>query len=428
MLDTDVRSDDQAGNEEQSHTRRMIDLLARNWPRRAQVKKAELEPLFVPGQEDFLESLLPFRDMPQYRSCSPELRSRVLSCGWLMYNAKTTQIENEIVNPICLDIIAGQLPGLNDEGSQLAVSETMVDEVYHIHLVERSSRLTRRHRGLEHLAIPQFNLVRHMRRRQDEFSEPWQKRIVQFATAAVSEIFISDYLHLLSEAEEIQPFNRETVAAHRHDEMVHGTLFRSLTGLFTAELTPTELALFAEILPEPVTWFADRELDIWLALLEQIEFPQAAEMIRETRAVGAVDLTALDYAGVVSLARELGMLETAVGREAFLRRGLLPAASVAGGDHHDDRHGIPDSAPRAHHFCRGQAAAHRGGRCAVADPRPLVRAGPARLDAGRTHRSRLAGYRPNPAVLTMRQSGQPIRVADRRAPPARRPRRIAVRA
>ncbi|HEX6351523.1 diiron oxygenase [Actinophytocola sp.] len=323
MLDNAAHATEQNGHEEPSQTRILIDRLATNWSRRAQVKKTELEPLFVPGREDFLESLLPFREMPQFQSCSPELRSRVLSCGWLMYNAKTTQIENEIVNPICLDIMSGQLPGLNDEGSQLAVGETMVDEVYHIHLVERSSRLTRRRRGLEGLAIPEFNLVSHMRRRQAEFSEPWQKRMVQFATAAVSEIFISDYLHLLSEAEEIQPFNRMTVAAHRHDEMVHGPLFRSLTELFTRELSPAEVALFAELLPEPVTWFADRELDVWLALLEQIEFPHAEEMIREVRGAGAVDLNALDHSGVVSMARELGLMETDAAREAFHRRGLV---------------------------------------------------------------------------------------------------------
>lgn len=322
MSDNDVLSSEQVGHGELSQTRLLIDRLATNWGRRAQVKKAELEPLFVPGPEDFLESLLPFKDTSQYQSSSPELKSKVLSCGWLMYNAKTTQIENEIVNPTCIAAIAGELPGLDDESSQLAINETMVDEVFHIHLVERSSRLTRRKRGLEKLVIPQFNLVRHMRRRQDEFSEPWQKRIVQYATAAVSEIFISDYLHLLSEATEIQPFNRMTVAAHRHDEMVHGSLFRSLTELFTAELAPVEKALFAELLPEPVTWFADRELSTWLALLDQIGFPKAEEMIRETRAEGTVDLAALDHTGVVTMAGELGLLEAEAGRDAFQRNGI----------------------------------------------------------------------------------------------------------
>ena len=324
MLDADVHPADKNGNEEElSHTRLMLDRLAGNWSRRAQVKKEELKPLFVPGREDFLEGLLPFRDLPQYQSASPELKSRVLSCGWLLYNAKTVQIENEVVNPSCLAIMDRQLPGLNDESSQLAVCETMVDEVYHIHLVERSSRLTRRRRGLEHLVIPRLNLVQHMHRRQDDFAEPWQKRMVQFATAAVSEIFISDYLHLLSESEEIQPFNRETVAAHRQDETVHGPLFRALAGLFCAELTPAEQALFAEILPEPVTWFADRELDTWLAMLEQIEFPGAAEMIRECRGTSTVDLTTLDHSGVVSMAHELGILQTEAARDGFARRGLL---------------------------------------------------------------------------------------------------------
>jgi para-aminobenzoate N-oxygenase AurF len=323
MLDAKPGPDAQNGTEEISHTRMMLERLAGNWPRRAQVKKEEMRPLFVSDREDYLESLLPFRHLPQYLTASPELQSRVLSCGWLMYNAKTVQIENEIVNPSCLTIIEGQLPGLNEESSQLAVCETMVDEVYHIHLVERSSRLTRRRRGLEHLVIPRFNLVRHMQRRQEEFSEPWQKRMVQFATAAVSEIFISDYLHLLSESEEIQPFNRMTVAAHRQDEMVHGPLFRALAELFCSELTPAEKALFAAILPEPVTWFADRELDIWLALLEQIEFPNAEEMIRECRGAGTVDLSALDPSGVVSMAQELGIVETEAAREGFLSKGLV---------------------------------------------------------------------------------------------------------
>src|SRR5262245_47488681 len=137
MLDTDGNLAAETGSAEISQTRLLIDRLASNWGRRAQVKKAELEPLFEPGREDFLESLLPFRDLPHYQAASPELKSRVLSCGWLMYNAKTTQIENEIVNPTCLAALGGELPGLHEESTQLAVSETMVDEVYHIHLVER---------------------------------------------------------------------------------------------------------------------------------------------------------------------------------------------------------------------------------------------------------------------------------------------------
>ncbi|MFF0745951.1 diiron oxygenase [Streptomyces sp. NPDC004111] len=312
-----------AETDELSHTKIMLGRLATSWPRRAYVKKQELEPFFEADKEDFLESLLPFRNMPQYRSSTPEMKSRVLSCGWLMYNAKTTQIETEIVNPTCLDILGGAMPGLRSDDSQMAVCETMVDEVYHVHLVEQASRLTRARRGLADLEIPQFNLVRHMRDRQQRSTEPWQGRMVQFATAVVSEIFISDYLHLLSESEEIQSFNRMTVAAHRHDEMVHSPLFRSLAQLFAHELTEQQRAAFADVLAEPVVWFADRELDVWLSMLRQIGFPQADEMIRDCRSLGAADLTSLNYAEIVSLAEEIGLLDSAAARESFARQGLI---------------------------------------------------------------------------------------------------------
>jgi hypothetical protein len=314
-----------AETDELSHTKMMLARLATSWPRRAYVKKQEMEPFFEAGKEDFLESLLPFRNMPQYQNSSPEMKSRVLSCGWLMYNAKTVQIETEIVNPVCLDILRGAMPGLRSDDAQTAVCETMVDEVYHVHLVEQASRLTRSRRGLGDLVIPQFNLVRHMNRRQQESGEPWHGRMVQFATAVVSEIFISDYLHLLSESTEIQSFNRMTVAAHRHDEMVHSPLFMSLAQLFSHELTEHQRAAFAEVLSEPVVWFADRELDVWLSMLRQIGFPQADEMIRACRDLGAADLKSLNYAEIVTLAEEIGLLDSAAARDSFARQGLIAA-------------------------------------------------------------------------------------------------------
>lgn len=315
--------DDPAAPDGTDRSRMLLGKLAQAWTRRAQVKKPEPGPFADDGKEDFLESLLPFRDMPQYQACAPELKSRVLSCGWLLYNAKTVQIETDIVTPACVNIIRRELPGLTGADAQLAVCETMVDEAYHVHLVEQASRITRARRDLRELTVPQFNLVRHMRRCQEELGERRQRRMVRFATAVVSEIFISDYLHLLSESDEIQAFNRETVAAHRHDELAHSPLFRSLAELFTAELTASERTLFAELLPEPVVWFADRELDTWHTVLCQIGFPGADEMIRECRDAAAVDLTRLDYSGVVSLAETLGLLDVATDRDAFARHGLL---------------------------------------------------------------------------------------------------------
>jgi hypothetical protein len=308
-----------------SRSRILLSKIASTWARHAYVKKPELEPFFEEDKEDFLEHLLPFRDMPQYQVCPPELKSKILSCGWLMYNAKTVQIETEIVNPACLSIIQRRVPGLHGDDSQRAVCEAIVDEVYHVHLVEQASRLTRSRRALEHIVIPTFNLVRHMQKRQHEYSDSWQRRMVRFATTVVSEIFISDYLHLLSESESIQAFNRMTVAAHRHDELIHGSLFRSLTKLFASELTESQRVIFAGLLPEAVIWFADRELDAWLTVLQQIGFRQADKMIGECKSLGLVDLEKINYSGIISLAEDLGIMESTVCRDSFSRQGLLAA-------------------------------------------------------------------------------------------------------
>ena len=152
-----------------------------------------------------------------------------------------------------MHIISGDMPGLqHDSNVQRAACEAMVDEAYHIHLVEEADRLTRKWRGLENIAIPRFHLVSYMKVCQKEFSRPVQKRMVQLATAVVSEIFISDYLHLLSETPDIPSFNRMTIAAHRHDEMAHSPLFRALAKLYFYGLSTEEQEAFADVIPKPV--------------------------------------------------------------------------------------------------------------------------------------------------------------------------------
>src|SRR3546814_2406788 len=80
--------------------------------------------------------------------------------------------------------------------------ETLVDEPYHLLLVENDNRLTRFHRDLAHIRIPSFNLVRFMEIEKARYNEDWQRILIQLATSVVSEIFVSDYLHQLSERSE----------------------------------------------------------------------------------------------------------------------------------------------------------------------------------------------------------------------------------
>jgi hypothetical protein len=101
------------------------------------------------------------------------------------------------------------------------------------------------------VTLPESQLIVKMRHAQAQCSARWQKVLVQLATAIVSEIFISDYLHVLSQEMTIQPFNRLTVAAHRHDELAHGSIFKGLAACLYGSLNQHERAFFIEVLPSP---------------------------------------------------------------------------------------------------------------------------------------------------------------------------------
>ncbi|WP_257542031.1 diiron oxygenase [Sphingobium sp. CFD-1] len=300
----------------------MLHRIAEGWMKRAKVRREPVELDFDPTQADFLEKLLPFCEHPRFQSLSPNDRQKILSCGWLIYNEKTVAIETAIVTPSCNDALAGQIPGLGGDTFRHIICETLVDEAYHLLLVENANRLTRFHRDLGHIRVPTFNLVRFMEMEQAGYSEPWQRILIQLATSVVSEIFVSDYLHQLSDCQDIQPMNRATVAAHRHDELAHSKIFTLLAEAFYPALSPVEKAFFAEILPKPIAWFADMELDVWESVLQQLQIPGAASIIADCRPLNANAALRVDYSGVTELARNLGVLDTACGQDGFLALGI----------------------------------------------------------------------------------------------------------
>src|SRR5262249_29403967 len=74
-------------------TRDLLRRLAADWPRRAQVKRVELDAAMADeDKDDFLADLLPFKDHPLYLKAPPAMKRKVLSCGWLAYNEKTVDI------------------------------------------------------------------------------------------------------------------------------------------------------------------------------------------------------------------------------------------------------------------------------------------------------------------------------------------------
>ena len=315
----------QEKNTSVSHSQLFLQKMSQSWQKRAQVKTQEIDIKSTVDYSlpDFRADLLPFKDHPEFLKASPEMKSKILSCGWLAYNEKTIDIESKIINPACNHIIHGEVPGVDDEISQQIASETLVDESYHILLVNKACHLTRHKRDLKSIKLPDFNLIVKMRQEQDKWSESWQKVLIQIATATVSELFISDYLDLLADDRTIQPFNRLVVDTHRRDEMAHGIIFNHLSKHIFSKLTGEQQEFFIKILPKPVRWFANIELTVWKAMLKQIGFANADKVITDCAAANEVNLLRIDYTGIMSLAKELGILNSSRGIDSFGEAGLF---------------------------------------------------------------------------------------------------------
>lgn len=288
---------------------RVLGHFADSWEARAAVKKNELDvdALYDATLPDFLIDLIPFKDHPDFVKASDELKLRALSCGWLMYNEKTIAIETKVISPACMHVIDGEIPGVNHEMCKEVMAQAFVDEAYHTLLLVNACRVTRQRRGLEHVKIPQFSLIKDMLAAQQQCPDPSRRAIINVVCATVSEVSISDYLKLLAGATSIQPLNTITTEIHRRDEATHSGIFKKIGQMIYHGLSADDREFFVQLLPKPLTWFASLELDVWHSVLRQIDFPGADRIIADCRGQQGYDLTRRDFSAVVEMANTLGI-------------------------------------------------------------------------------------------------------------------------
>jgi hypothetical protein len=280
--------------------------LVAGWPARAGVRKLPLAATCgAPTQPEFLESLLPFSGHPRYRGASAEMKDRILACGWIAYNEKSICIEADIVAAACREVIAGTLPGLTDDLNRRLHGQILVDEAYHILILVDACRLTRQRRSLPRLEIPEFELLRRVRRAREDVAEPWKRRLSLVVSAVVSEVSISDYLRQLAAAPDLEPLNRATTDAHRRDEPAYAVLFREVARALYGGLSSEGRRFVERFLVEPLTWFTDPELEVWRAMLGQLGFEGADDMLDDRKAAPDAGRGRRDYSGVLEIARDL---------------------------------------------------------------------------------------------------------------------------
>jgi len=319
--------------ETDSHVNNLMQKIVKVWGKHSVVRSRGLDfeeqaLIFNPEKNDFLESLLPFAEQEAYYQAPESMKKKILSCGWIIYNEKTLAIETEIVTPACNSIINGRIPGLTSSCFREFASETLVDEAYHSYMVTKANAITRKERNLD-VQVPLFTLVKELNAYKNSLSLDWEKDLAQMATAIVSEVFISDYLSLLSTDQNIQPLNTATVEAHMKDELVHGYAFKWLTKTLYKSLSPEQQMFFCKILPKPIRWFASKELDIWGNVLQQIGFKEHKSLIEECRLKSDQDLQKINYSPIIKLASESGIFATQIGIKAFEDEGLISNSSIS---------------------------------------------------------------------------------------------------
>lgn len=289
------------------------------WSKRAQVKKEEFLPFFEANQEDFISALLPFSHSPSYQVLSPAVKSKILTCGWLLYNFKTIQIESKIVTASCLDIIKKGSSCTDDEELLLIASETLTDEAYHIYLIMKANQFTEKKRGFK-ITPPLFNLIIEKNKLQNNATEAWQKDIINLIFAIVSEVYIGDYLDALSHSKEIQSFNQIVTMIHRKDELSHRRIFKEIAKYVFHKLNLKQKTYFSKIFPIPLKWFFDRELEAWESALIQIKCTNVNDIISDAKSLSQ---PTRDYTQIISLAKEIGIFELQVGKDAFYTEGIV---------------------------------------------------------------------------------------------------------
>jgi len=288
----------------------VLEKVSRSWPDRAQVRRDRFEPpVLEPNRPDFLDDLLPFGAHAVYRAYAPELQQQVLTCGWLIYNQKTIAIELDLITPACIDLMRGPGAGGISWEARAVIAQTLTDEAYHTLLAVNVCKLASLHRDI---TLPRLHLhLLERLARSQAAQEPRDGWLARLAYATVSELFVSDYLRLLSTDRSIQPIYREAVAAHERDERTHRKLFPLLLHGLVPRLCERQRRVFVNAAAEAILAFGDREYGAWSAALDCIDAPDRRRLLEESSEANASRVMEMDCSVLRDTLAQLGLTRDA---------------------------------------------------------------------------------------------------------------------
>lgn len=267
--------------------RDLIAGLAARWGQRAVVKQDELDldEHYDPDLPDFPDHLVPALQLPGTESLDDEARHQILAAAWILYNAKTAAVEDEVVLPACRLMLDQRIPVRHDQSTVAALQQTIIDEHYHILMCHNAVGVTRRRRGLEDLNFDPhgWSVVRGLDGCRAGLAGP-ARDLTEIGFALAAETTISGYLSALSTADDIQPMNRITTGLHRRDESGHAVIFRELACSLYDNLDPADQELFRNALAAGLAAFCAPDFDPWVPVARTGGFDIEAQELVELAA------------------------------------------------------------------------------------------------------------------------------------------------
>ncbi|MVV47759.1 aminobenzoate oxygenase [Pseudomonas sp. PB120] len=282
------------------------------WTKRATVcapDKLSVSEAFDPTRPDYPECMVPFFHHPRFQALSDELKSNVVTWGWIGYNLRTVTAEEYVVNP-ALSVIANQYLGKNDWHFREAMQQTLIDEHYHTLMHLRAIERTKEERELDQdLELPPSVTYLRLVALRETLSEQWQRDLAAITFAVVAEISVNAYLDLLADDQTIQPQNRRVAELHNRDEYAHSKILAEVAKVMYANMQPTQRAFFAQTLSEALSAFVAQDYSMWEAILTQLGVEDAALIIADTRESNKNATIMRDYSGLLRLAEDLGITD-----------------------------------------------------------------------------------------------------------------------
>ncbi|MEX3775642.1 diiron oxygenase [Pseudomonas sp. MYb118] len=282
------------------------------WTKRATVcspDKAQVNETFDPARPDYPECMVPFFHHPKFQALDAELKSSVVTWGWIGYNLRTVTAEEHVVNP-ALSVIANQYLGKDHWHFREAMQQTLIDEHYHTLMHLRAIERTREDRALDQdLDLPPSVTYLRLIALQETLAQQWQRDLAAITFAVVAEISVNAYLDLLADDQTIQPQNRRVAELHNRDEYAHSKVLAEVAKVMYAGMSPERRAFFTQTLSVALSAFVAQDYSMWEAILTQLGVEDAAVIIADTRESNRNATIMRDYSGLHRLAEDLGISE-----------------------------------------------------------------------------------------------------------------------